>query len=109
MSTEFRNFLALPYGELEELNLQAKADRVNRVSADEVREKHDRAVEQRDNDHFASGEVALDGVGKFADAARDLVFRDEDALDFAPPTNGNGGIGAHRQRGALSSDHRRHS
>jgi glutamine synthetase len=39
MSTEFRNFLALPYGELEELNLQAKADRVNRVSADEVREK----------------------------------------------------------------------
>jgi glutamine synthetase len=39
MSTEYRNFLALPYGELEELNLQAKADRVNRVSADEVREK----------------------------------------------------------------------
>jgi glutamine synthetase len=39
MSTEFRNFLALPYGELEELNLQAKADRVNRASADEVREK----------------------------------------------------------------------
>jgi glutamine synthetase len=39
MSTEYRNFLALPYGELEELNLQAKADRVNRVSPDEVREK----------------------------------------------------------------------
>ena len=27
MSTEYRNFLALPYDELEELNLQAKADR----------------------------------------------------------------------------------
>jgi glutamine synthetase len=39
MSTEYRNFLALSYGELEELNLQAKADRVNRVSPDEIREK----------------------------------------------------------------------
>ncbi len=39
MSTDFRNFLALPYEELEELNLQAKADRANRVSTDEIREK----------------------------------------------------------------------
>ena len=39
MSTEYRNFLALPYGELEELNLQAKADRANRVASDEIREK----------------------------------------------------------------------
>jgi glutamine synthetase len=39
MSTEYRNFLALPYDELEELNLQAKADRVNRIDADKVREK----------------------------------------------------------------------
>jgi glutamine synthetase len=39
MSTEYRNFLALPYGELEELNLQAKADRMNRVAIDEIREK----------------------------------------------------------------------
>jgi glutamine synthetase len=39
MSTEYRNFLALSYGELEELNLQAKTDRVNRVSPDEIREK----------------------------------------------------------------------
>jgi glutamine synthetase len=39
MSTEFRNFLALSYDELEELNLQAKADRINRVSIDEIREK----------------------------------------------------------------------
>ena len=39
MSTEYRNFLALPYGELEELNLQAKADRLNRVHIDEIREK----------------------------------------------------------------------
>jgi glutamine synthetase len=39
MSTEYRNFLALPYEELEELNLKAKADRLNRVGADEIREK----------------------------------------------------------------------
>src|SRR5208337_2238349 len=39
MSTEYRNFLALSYAELEELNLAAKADRTNRVAADEIREK----------------------------------------------------------------------
>ena len=39
MSTDYRNFLALSYSELEELNLAAKADRVNRVSADTIREK----------------------------------------------------------------------
>src|SRR5579863_3929566 len=39
MSTEYRNFLALPYEELEELNLKAKADRSNRVAADKVREE----------------------------------------------------------------------
>ena len=39
MSTEYRNFLALPYEELEELNLQAKKERVSRVSIDEIREK----------------------------------------------------------------------
>ena len=39
MTTEYRNFLALPYEELEQLNLQAKADRLNRVANDEIREK----------------------------------------------------------------------
>ena len=39
MSTEYRDFLALSYDELEELNLAAKADRTNRVAADEIREK----------------------------------------------------------------------
>jgi glutamine synthetase len=37
--SDYRNFLALSYEELEELNLAAKADRVNRVSIDEIREK----------------------------------------------------------------------
>jgi glutamine synthetase len=39
MSTEYRNFLALPYEELEEKNLEAKADRVNRVKIGEIQEK----------------------------------------------------------------------
>ena len=39
MSTDYRNFLALSYEELEELNLQAKHDRVSRVSSDQIREK----------------------------------------------------------------------
>src|SRR5258708_12858438 len=39
MSTEFRNFLALPYEELEELNLKAKADRASRLPMDEIRDK----------------------------------------------------------------------
>jgi glutamine synthetase len=39
MSTELRNFLALSYEELEELNLQAKGDRLNRVAIEEIREK----------------------------------------------------------------------
>ena len=39
MSTDYRNFLALSYEELEELNLAAKAERASRVAADESREK----------------------------------------------------------------------
>jgi len=39
MSNELRNFLSLPYDELEELNLAIKSDRLNRVPADEIREK----------------------------------------------------------------------
>lgn len=38
MSTDLRNYLALPYDELEELNLQAKAQRTRRVSAETIRE-----------------------------------------------------------------------
>lgn len=39
MSSEYRNFLALSYDELEELNLKAKADRMSRVPEDKVREE----------------------------------------------------------------------
>lgn len=39
MSNDLRNFLALSYEELEELNLAAKEQRKNRVSADVIREE----------------------------------------------------------------------
>jgi glutamine synthetase len=39
MSTEYRNFLALSYDELEQLNLQAKAERSSRTAIEEIREK----------------------------------------------------------------------
>jgi glutamine synthetase len=39
MSSEYRNYLELPYEELEELNLRAKDQRKNRVAADVVQEE----------------------------------------------------------------------
>ena len=39
MSSEYRNFLALSYEELEEKNLEAKAERAARVAPDEIRDK----------------------------------------------------------------------
>jgi glutamine synthetase len=39
MSTELRNFLELPYEELEELNLKAKKQRTSRVPIDTIREE----------------------------------------------------------------------
>jgi glutamine synthetase len=39
VSDPYRNFLALSYEELEERNIAIKTDRLNRVSADETREK----------------------------------------------------------------------
>ena len=38
MSTELRNFMALSYDELEELNLKAKEDRRNRVAPEKIQE-----------------------------------------------------------------------
>ncbi len=39
MSTELRNFLAIPYDELEEMNLKAKKQRLDRVAPDKIREE----------------------------------------------------------------------
>ena len=39
MPTELRNFLAIPYDELEEMNLKAKEQRMNRVAAHKIQEE----------------------------------------------------------------------
>src|SRR6202142_2052957 len=39
MSNELRNFLAIPYDELEELNLEAKEQRKNRVALHKIQEQ----------------------------------------------------------------------
>ena len=39
MSSELRNFLSLSYDELEQLNLEAKEQRKNRVSAHKIQEE----------------------------------------------------------------------
>src|SRR3981189_3372497 len=39
MSTELRNFLAIPYDELEELNLTAKKQRLDRVTPHKIQEE----------------------------------------------------------------------
>src|SRR5256885_16599125 len=39
MSTELRNFLAIPYDELEDLNVKAKDQRRNRVAPDKIQEE----------------------------------------------------------------------
>src|SRR3974377_483104 len=39
MSTELRNFLAIPYDELEELNLKAKKKRLDRVDPEKIKEE----------------------------------------------------------------------
>src|ERR1700687_3342327 len=39
MSNELRNFLALPYDQLEELNLQAKEQRLKRVASHKIQEE----------------------------------------------------------------------
>ena len=39
MPTELRNFLAIPYDELEEMNLSAKEQRQNRVATQKIQEE----------------------------------------------------------------------
>ena len=39
MSTELRDFLMLPYGELEDLNLRAKGQRAQRVDPGKIQEE----------------------------------------------------------------------
>ena len=50
MSTDYRNFLALPYEELEELNLAGQEGPRQPCSADEIREKRLKYLDRREAD-----------------------------------------------------------
>ncbi len=47
MSTELRNFLAIPYDELEEMNLKAKKQRLDRVAPGKIQEERLKYLDRR--------------------------------------------------------------
>jgi glutamine synthetase len=83
MSTEYRDFLALSYDELEQLNLQAKADRANRVSPDKIRE--DRIKYLTDEKHIKAVTVVfsdLEGRLHLLDYDKKFLLASYDNLTF---------------------------
>ena len=83
MSTEYRSFLALTYDELEELNLKAKADRLNRVSIDKIRE--DRIKYLTDEKHIKAVTVMfsdLEGRIHLLDYDKKFLIKSYDNLTF---------------------------
>ena len=61
MSNELRNFLALPYDELEELNLQAKEQRLKRVAAHKIQEERLKYLDRRKAHQGGDGTVQRPG------------------------------------------------
>ena len=47
MSSDLRDFLEIPYDRLEEMNLEAKAERLARVASAKIRDKNCRVVRRR--------------------------------------------------------------
>ena len=83
MPSEYRSFLALSYDDLEELNLQAKADRLNRVPADQIRE--DRIKYLADEKHIKAVTVMfsdLEGRIHLLDYDKKFLINSYDNLTF---------------------------
>jgi glutamine synthetase len=83
MSSEYRSFLALSYDELEQLNLQAKADRLNRVAPDKIRE--DRLKYLTDEKHIKAVTVMfsdLEGRIHLLDYDKKFLVNSYDNLTF---------------------------
>ena len=57
---------------------------------DQIREEHDRAAQERDDDHFVPAKILLNLAGKYLDALGKLFVSDEDALDFLAPARRDG-------------------
>src|ERR1035438_5100629 len=67
--------------------------------ADQVRQEHDRAIEERDDGQIASSEIAFDLLRQLSDALGDLAFADQDALHLGAPAGRNAGGGHSRNDG----------
>src|SRR5260370_41436461 len=81
--SEYRNFLALSYDELEELNLKAKADRLERVPIDKIRE--DRLRYLTDEKHIKAVTVMfsdLEGRIHLLDYDKKFLIKSYDNLTF---------------------------
>src|SRR3979490_415171 len=83
MSTELRNFLALPYDELEELNLKAKKQRQDRVAPHKVQE--DRVKYLSDEKRIKAVTVLfsdLEGRLHMLDYDKKFLLKSADNLTF---------------------------
>ena len=60
---------------------------------DQIREEQHRAVEQRDDNHFAPAKVALDFARQRFDAPGNLLVGDEDFLHLLAPARRDGSFG----------------
>jgi glutamine synthetase len=83
MCAEYRSFLALSYDELEQMNLQAKADRLNRVAPDKIRE--DRIKYLTDEKHIKAVTVMfsdLEGRIHLLDYDKKFLINSYDNLTF---------------------------
>src|ERR1700728_1946068 len=83
MSTELRNFLALSYDELEDLNLRAKEQRKNRVPLDKIQE--DRLKYLTDEKRIKAVTVLfsdLEGRLHMLDYDKKFLIKSDDNLTF---------------------------
>ena len=67
MPTELRNFLALSYDELEELNLKAKEQRRNRTAPDKI---HEERTKYFSDENASRPSPSSSAVSKVASHAR---------------------------------------
>ena len=83
MPNEYRNFLALSYDELEELNLKAKIDRLNRVAPDKITEQRIKYL--TDEKHIKAVTVLfsdLEGRLHLLDYDKKFLLASHDNLTF---------------------------
>src|ERR1700738_3517661 len=83
MSTELRNFLAIPYDELEEMNLKAKKQRLDRVASHKVQEERLKYLTDESRIKAVTVMVSdLEGRLHMLDYDRKFLLKSYDNLTF---------------------------